>query len=135
MVPAAILALLCCEPLPLAHAIIAKQPWLTQTCRVGYRLGIVVLLAGLALALTRRPGRSTRPWISLGRASLFVYWVHLQLAFGAMSRPMAKKLGFGMWFLGFALLVAGMTALAQMWLEIRRRMPKNGSAAALVAGA
>lgn len=115
----AIVAVICCEPLPIAHALLAAQPWLLQLIRVGYRAGCVLVLGAIAVALSQ-------PWVSLryslftlGRASLFVYWVHLEFAFGAVAKPIVHKFGVDRWAVGFCLLALAMTLLADGWLTLR----------------
>lgn len=52
------------------------------------RLGIVV--AGIPLAWLL--SASWEPLVTLGRSSLFVYWVHVEMAYGALALPIARAL-------------------------------------------
>lgn len=122
----ALLALIACEPLPLASSMLRSNPTLSDLSRVTYRVGIALLLGGLGWCLTRGPLRA--PLVLLGRTSLFVYWVHLQLAFGALASPIAHELGFRSWLCGFVLLVVLMTALAGVWTRLRRAGSPAGEA-------
>ncbi len=47
-----------------------------------------------------------------GRTSLFVYWVHVELAYGLPSRPLHKALSFHGAVLACAIFTLGMLALA-----------------------
>jgi uncharacterized membrane protein len=108
----ALLALLSSESLPHVFHSFAAQPWLTQPVRVLHRLGLVLVLAGAALALGHARSPIRAPLEVLGRTSLLVYWVHLEFAFGAFSEPFAKRLSLMDWAIGSALLVVSMTLLA-----------------------
>jgi hypothetical protein len=113
----ALLALIACEPLPLAGGVLRAAPWLADLSRVVYRVGAALLLGGFAWIVAR--GLLRAPLLLLGRTSLFVYWVHLELAFGAVATPIAHGLRFGSWLVGWALLVLLMTLLAGVWLRLR----------------
>lgn len=129
-----VLALTLCEPLPLAKAVLARCPWLIQFDRVGYRVGVVLVFGALALGLSHRKVRLAGPLVTMGRASLFVYWVHLELAFGVLSRPFARKLGLSGWFLGFVLLFGLMVLLARLWLEFKRRFSAGSGSSPFATG-
>jgi uncharacterized membrane protein len=111
------LALIACEPLPLAGGLLRAAPWLSDLSRVTYRVGAALLLGGLAWVVGR--GLLRPPLVLLGRTSLFVYWVHLELAFGAVATPIAHELDYDSWLIGWALLVLLMTLLAGAWLRLR----------------
>lgn len=116
-----LLAIASCEPLRPVHALITHWPILTQPVRVAYRVGAALALGGLSTALVR-PGAPLRgPLLSLGRTSLFVYWVHLEIAFGLLAKPIAHRLALPAWALGFVALCAAMAALAVPWQNARRR--------------
>jgi uncharacterized membrane protein len=123
-----LVALLFCEPLPLAQSVLAEFPALTQLVRVGYRVGAVLIIGGIAVGISRFSGPPVSALRGLGRASLFVYWVHLELAFGTLSRPIAREQGFLGWFLGFMALVAAMAALARLWSALVGRWSGRGDA-------
>jgi hypothetical protein len=120
----AVLALACCESVPAVASLLVREPWLTALVRVGYRIGLALLLGGLCvgLAAPRVPGRAAL--LALGKASLVVYCVHLEPAFGLMAEPVRKRLDFAGWGLGFALLVLAMTWLA-LRLQQRTKLAEN----------
>jgi uncharacterized membrane protein len=116
-----VLAIAACEPLPPVHALITQWPSLTQAVRVTYRVGMALALGGLACALVRPHAVVRGPLLSLGRTSLFVYWVHLEIAFGLVAKPIAHRLALPAWALGFVVLSAAMSALSVLWLSARQR--------------
>lgn len=110
----ACLALASSEALP--HVFLAQPyvPWLTQPLRVAYRVGLFLVLALFALGITRVRSPLRAALDTLGRASLLVYWVHLQFAFGAASSPLSKRLGYLGWALGSLALVLAMVLVAHV---------------------
>lgn len=61
------------------------------------------------------------PMLLFGRASLFVYWVHVELAYGVFTHPIQRRLPLGWAIAVFGLFTAGLLALSQLW--VRRRRP------------
>jgi uncharacterized membrane protein len=119
---AAVLVLVACEPLPTARFLRAHWPWLAPLLRVGYRVGAALLLGGLAVLVAhpRTPLRGVP--IALGRASLVIYWVHLQFAFGSAAKPIVRTLDFDGWAVGLGVLTVAMTVLASTWVGFRTRL-------------
>lgn len=120
------LALATNEALRPGHSLIAAWPIATQPVRVAYRVGAALLLGGLAVGLGHHRMPTRRPLLTIGRASLFVYWVHLELAFGTLSRPLAHRLDYRGWSLGLAAIVVAMTGLAALWSLLRPRSSRAG---------
>jgi len=89
------------------------QP-LTLALRVAYKTALCLVMMGPALALSHAPRVIAAPLALLGRNSLLIYWVHLELAFGTLSRPVASRLGTTSWAWGTLLLIAAMWALATL---------------------
>jgi hypothetical protein len=118
----AVLAVASCEALRPAHMLLSNVPGLTQPVRVTYRVCVSMVLGALAVGLSHPRVPLRTALLVLGRASLFVYWVHLELAFGGLSRPLSHKLGFGAWATYLAGMVLAMTALAALWLRVRMRL-------------
>jgi uncharacterized membrane protein len=117
-----VVALLTCEPLRPAHILLARWPFLTQAVRIAYRVGAALVLGGLAIGLSRPRVPLRNGLLTLGRASLFVYWVHLEFAFGILAKPIAHSLALRAWPLALALLIVVMTALASFWSRVRNRL-------------
>jgi uncharacterized membrane protein len=79
-----------------------------------YRLGIIGVLAGLGWVVTRFSGRRFSPFVQLGRTSLLIYWIHVDLCYGGISRPLRNKLGVAAataWIVGLVVLMLGVSML------------------------
>lgn len=80
-----------------------SQFWTTSPAFFFMRMGALVAVLGLLYVVVheRSPWqratwpRSWSPMEQLGRTSLFVYWIHVELAYGIFSRPLHKSLSFG----------------------------------------
>jgi uncharacterized membrane protein len=76
------------------------------------RLGILIALVPVAYAWTMVwPGAAVREF---GRASLFVYWIHVEMAYGALSAPIHRQLSFEQWLLAFALFTVFLFGLVRL---------------------
>jgi hypothetical protein len=64
--------------------------WTTSASFFFIRLGVMVGTLGLAYLWEQRPtaGRRWSPLQLLGRSSLFVYWIHVELVYGLISLPL-----------------------------------------------
>ena len=57
------------------------------------RLGIVVVLVPVAWGLERVvPSTLLRPLATMGKSSLFVYWIHVEMVYGVVSEPIKRAL-------------------------------------------
>jgi uncharacterized membrane protein len=57
------------------------------------RLGLVTLLVPVAWIVERLlPARLVLPLVTLGRSSLFVYWIHVEMVYGVMVDPIKRSL-------------------------------------------
>jgi uncharacterized membrane protein len=77
-----------------------------------YKTALCCVMIGPAIALSHAARGIRAPLVLLGRASLLIYWVHLQFAFGTVSRPISRGLSLTGWALGTLALIACMGALA-----------------------
>ena len=68
--------------------------WTSSPTFFFVRLGILMTLVGGAYALHanvyRAPG--AHRLCELGRSSLFVYWIHVEMAYGVLSAPLHRRL-------------------------------------------
>ena len=67
----------------------------------------------------------------LGRASLFVYWVHVELVYGFFSRPLRRALEFDdvlLAYLLFTIFLLGLVLVKDWLVDGRRRPPHPGMA-------
>ena len=92
-----------------------------------YRLGLNLLFAFVGYAMTRILAGRFSIMRQLGRTSLLVYWVHVDLCYGLASRRLHHNLDMKQATAGFVLMTAAMLlvslAKTQYWDPWRRRRP------------
>ena len=66
--------------------------------------------------------KTSGPMVLFGQTSLFVYWVHIELAFGFLSYPLHRALPLGWAIVGFVLMVVAMY-FAALWWKNRPETP------------
>ena len=88
-----------------------SQFWTSSPSFFLIRTGILVTAVGAAYAWSRRPRMLTAfsPLEQMGRTSLFIYWIHVELIYGLMVRPLHKSMTLGEAWLG--VLVFGLLML------------------------
>jgi uncharacterized membrane protein len=92
--------------------------WTTSLSLVLMRTGAITLMLPLAWLWMRRPTAAHwSPMVLLGRTSLFVYWVHVELAYGVLSGPIHHTMALPAAVVAYAALVAVMTAAAAWWIQ------------------
>jgi hypothetical protein len=99
------------------------QFWTSSPTFFFIRLGIVAALLPLAWAANLR----WEPLVTLGRSSLFVYWVHVEMAYGGLAIPLKRALPWEAAMLGAGLLCVMLYYLVHAknrWLE-RRPLPAS----------
>jgi uncharacterized membrane protein len=94
------------------------MPPLPRAGRLLHKIGLGMVFTGVSYFLTRLAGRF--PLRDLGKASLLIYCVHLELVYGLLGRPWVGALGYGGLALGFVVLTAAMAALAYLRLRGRQ---------------
>lgn len=85
--------------------------WTSSPTFFFIRLGVVLMLVGVAyLWHTSRHGQShvpvffkRSPLVELGRSSLFVYWIHVEMAYGVLTAPLHRRLPLEQAYVGFIL--------------------------------
>jgi uncharacterized membrane protein len=100
-----------------------------------YRLGLIGGLAAIGWIVTRVAGDRFSVLKQFGRTSLLVYWIHVNLCYGGIARPLRGQLSVGRATLWILVLIALMLAVsilktrywpaAQRWL--RARLARHGS--------
>jgi uncharacterized membrane protein len=99
--------------------------WTSSPTFFFLRLGILIALLPLAYAwnaLVR--GRS--PLREFGIASLFVYWIHVEMVYGVVSTPLHRQLTFGqaiVAFVAFSLFLFGLVKLKDYVVIRWKRYP------------
>jgi uncharacterized membrane protein len=78
--------------------------WTTSPSFFFLRLSLLTASVGLAYVWELRRGAAERwsPLRQLGRASLFVYWIHVELVYGLISLNLHKSLSWSQAWLAFA---------------------------------
>jgi hypothetical protein len=67
--------------------------WTTSPTFFFARLGIMTAAIALVYVWGLRPGAHRwSPLQQLGRTSLFIYWIHVEMVYGGISRPLHKSL-------------------------------------------
>jgi uncharacterized membrane protein len=87
--------------------------WTTSPTFFFLRLGILLLALPLAYAWNAAwEGRSVLQ--EFGRASLFVYWIHVELAYGVISGPIHKQLTLEEAFIAYAIFSVALFGVAKL---------------------
>jgi uncharacterized membrane protein len=101
--------------------------WTSSPTFFAVRLGLVIASIGIAYPATRLWGG--RLLQEFGRASLFVYWIHVEMAYGILSLPLHRRLPFE-WALvaivAFGALLFGLVRLKDR-IARRGRLPEQRS--------
>jgi hypothetical protein len=81
---------------------------------------MLAMLVVASLWTRRWPANPASPLVLLGRTSLFVYWVHVEIAYGALSYPLHHALSLPQSLAGYVALTVVMSLLASLWLHRSR---------------
>lgn len=98
------------------------QFWTSSPTFFFIRLGLVAALLPLAWVVNLR----WEPLVTLGRSSLFVYWVHVELVYGGLAIPLKRNLPWEAAIVATGLLCVALYYLVHAknrWLE-RRPLPQ-----------
>ncbi len=93
-----------------------EWPWLTAPVRVASRVGAGLAASLIMFEVAKRNFTFLNPLRTLGTASLLVYFVHLEFAYGLLSLTFRKKLSLMTWGIGFI----SLTILMFYFVEFRR---------------
>lgn len=86
--------------------------WTSSPTFFFIRLGIVIASVPIAAAITHlAPGKALQDF---GRASLFVYWIHVEMAYGVLSLPLHRRLPFEAALVALGLFAAILFALVRL---------------------
>ncbi|HKY20536.1 MAG TPA: heparan-alpha-glucosaminide N-acetyltransferase domain-containing protein [Vicinamibacterales bacterium] len=92
--------------------------WTSSPTFFFVRVGLLTLLLPLAFLWDRAPWRAKisrwSPLETLGRASLFVYWIHVEMVYGFFSRPVRRSLSFPEALGAYALFTVFLLALVML---------------------
>jgi hypothetical protein len=97
--------------------------WTTSVSYFLIRIGAMTLaLAGAWLLLSRRRADRAGPIVFFGQTSMFVYLVHVELAYGLFSAAWKKSLTIPEAAIAYVIFTALMWAAAKLW-EMRKARP------------
>jgi uncharacterized membrane protein len=76
--------------------------WTSSPAFFLLRAGVLTAAVGAAFAWYQRPGAASAfsPLQQMGRTSLFIYWIHIELIYGLVVRPIHKSLTLGQAWIG-----------------------------------
>jgi len=79
--------------------------WTTSASFFFMRIGIMTAAIAVAYAWQSRPGGAEKwsPVAQLGRTSLFIYWIHVEMVYGLISLPLHRSLTVTQSWLAWAL--------------------------------
>ena len=96
--------------------------WTDSPALTSIRTGICLLTMAGAYLWTEFGARRVWSWMeTLGKNSLMVYWVHVMLVYGAVIRPIKRKLDIPEAALAVAIVTALMVLLSVGWLRWKER--------------
>jgi uncharacterized membrane protein len=107
--------------------------WTTSPTFFFLRLGVLLTALPVAYAWTSL-WRGRSPIREFGLASLFVYWIHVELAYGVLSLPLHKRLPFEAAVAGFVLFTMMLFGLVKLRDHIVANRPKGGLLSAVWPG-
>jgi uncharacterized membrane protein len=104
--------------------------WTSSPTYYFIKIGIMLVLMGLIYVYVQRPfsaeprNPAWSPMLEFGRSSLFVYWIHVELAYGIFSYPIHRKLP--VWWSVAAFVV--FTAFIYLVTRLKSRIVANWKA-------
>lgn len=118
LIVAIVVALFVFEPTQTAQWLLMRTEQVRNLLRLFWNVSVALGIAAVSSMTLPKQAWAQRVILSLGRHSLIVYVVHLEIAFGLPCSPIRETLDFGGWAVGVVLLLAAMIALA-FWLDRR----------------
>jgi uncharacterized membrane protein len=97
--------------------------WTSSPTFFFLRLGVLLVLLAGAYGLSR--AWQWQPLQDFGRASLFVYWVHVELVYGVLSAPIHRRLPLPVAAAAFVAFTAAMFGLVRLKDAVQRRRGRS----------
>ena len=93
-----------------------SQFWTSSPSFFLLRTGLLVLTVAAAYLWYRRPRgeKAFSPLQQMGRTSLLIYWIHIELIYGLIVKPLHKSLTLGQAWLGVAIFALLMLIVSLM---------------------
>jgi uncharacterized membrane protein len=101
---------------------LSSIPPVARVLRMIHKVGLCLIFTGISYFFTHFSGLS--PLRSLGKTSLLVYCVHLELVYGLCGLPWVASLGYQGILVGFLIVTFLMAALAKARLYVAARVTK-----------
>jgi uncharacterized membrane protein len=96
--------------------------WTDSPALISIRTGTCLLMMAGSYLWTEFCARPAWSWMeTLGKNSLMVYWVHVMLVYGAVVRPIKRKLDIPQVALATLVVMGLMVALSVVWLQWKAR--------------
>ena len=96
--------------------------WTSSPSFFGLRVGLLVLALPLAYLWEHLPFRrklsAWSPLEEMGRASLFVYWIHVEMVYGVFSRPIRRSLSLEGALVAYVIFTVFLLALVRLKVRI-----------------
>jgi uncharacterized membrane protein len=88
--------------------------WTSSPAFFLLRTGVLIASIGAAYAWYQRPraASSFSPVQQMGRTSLFIYWIHIELIYGLLVRPLHESMTLGQAWLGILVFATLMLLLS-----------------------
>ena len=102
--------------------------WTSSPAFFLLRTGIMITGVPLAYVWQQRPAGLSRfsPLQQMGRTSLFIYWIHIELIYGLMVRPLHKSLPLGQAWVGVVIFCVLMLLLSLLKDRLLARWRRSG---------
>ena len=88
--------------------------WTSSPTFFFLRVGVLLALVPVAYAASRRFRAVSAALEYFGRASLFVYWIHVEMVYGVVSASIHRRLSLEQWALAFAAFTVALFWLAKL---------------------
>ena len=99
----------------------ASSRWIVGFAIVTWRTGAMTLaVLATSRAFRGRPIDVENPLVVFGQTSLFVYWVHVELAYGVFSYPIRHSMTLPWSFLAYLAFAGLMLVCARLWRQRRK---------------
>jgi uncharacterized membrane protein len=103
--------------------------WTSSPTFFFLRTGLLTFLVAAAFVWDRSAGgKGWSPLVQLGRTSLFIYWIHIELVYGLIAEPIQRQLPLAWAFVAFVLFTVAMlgvsivkTRVVEYWAADGRR--------------
>jgi uncharacterized membrane protein len=104
--------------------------WTSSPTFFFLRVGLITLLLPLAFWWDAAPWRGVisrwSPVEEIGKASLFVYWIHVEMVYGFISRPLRRNLSFQAAIVAdllFSVFLLGLVLVRNRLVSVRKAPP------------